>query len=108
MISHLLPGIDHLFTEQYLFQQISYLGERVLTGRKNAPYFNLSNWNLFYIDPDPEEPIPTVETELEVSEDNIDKSNDKKREAIHAYNDGKYEEAVNAYSEAIALNPSKY
>ncbi|KAL1459125.1 hypothetical protein WDU94_011132 [Cyamophila willieti] len=57
------------------------------------------------LNPDPEEPIPDVATEQEVSEENVDKSNDKKREAIHAYNDAKYEEAVNAYTEAISLNP---
>lgn len=57
-------------------------------------------------EPDPEEPIPDVAMDVEVSEENIDKSNEKKREAIHAYNDGKYEEAVAAYTEAITLNPS--
>lgn len=58
-------------------------------------------------EPDEEEPIPDVATDIEVSEEDIDKSNEKKREAIHAYNDGKFEDAVNAYSEAIKLNPSK-
>ncbi|KAI5702681.1 hypothetical protein M8J75_002953 [Diaphorina citri] len=57
-------------------------------------------------EPDEEEPIPDVATDIEVSEEDIDKSNEKKREAIHAYNDGKFEDAVNAYSEAIKLNPS--
>lgn len=55
--------------------------------------------------PDAEEPIPEIVVEQEVSEENMDKSNEKKREAIHAFNDAKYEEAVNAYTEAIALNP---
>lgn len=43
----------------------------------------------------------------EVTEEEIEKSNEKKRAAIELYSEQKYEEAINAYTEAILLNPSK-
>lgn len=47
-------------------------------------------------------------TEQEITEDDINKSDERKRNAIELYSEQKYDEAVNAYTEAILLNPSKY
>uniref|UniRef100_A0A1B6DCL6 STI1 domain-containing protein n=1 Tax=Clastoptera arizonana TaxID=38151 RepID=A0A1B6DCL6_9HEMI len=58
------------------------------------------------VEPDVAEPLEAFDELLEVSEENIDKSNEKKRDAIHAYSEGDYKKAVEAYSEAIQLNPS--
>lgn len=41
----------------------------------------------------------------EVSEEDMDKSNEKKREAISAFSEGDFEKAVQIYTEAILLNP---
>lgn len=43
----------------------------------------------------------------EVTEEEMEKSNEKKLEAIELVSEGKFEEAINAYTEAILLNPSK-
>lgn len=61
-----------------------------------------------FSDPDVAEPLDAFDETLEVSEEQIDQSNDKKRDAIHAYSEGEFEKAVDAYSEAIKLNPCMY
>lgn len=44
----------------------------------------------------------------EVSEEDMDKSNDKKREAMSAFGEGDFEKAVQLYTEAILLNPGRH
>lgn len=43
--------------------------------------------------------------DVEVSEEDMDKANEKKREGIALYGSGSYEEAVKMFTEAIKLNP---
>ncbi|KAG8235969.1 hypothetical protein J437_LFUL017905 [Ladona fulva] len=58
------------------------------------------------IEPDTDEPQPMGgDFNAEVSEENIEKSNEKKVEAISQFSDGNVEEAVKLYTEAIMLNP---
>jgi len=45
------------------------------------------------------------EGEIEISEEAMDASNAKKREAVEFYSNGEYEKAAQAYTEAILLNP---
>lgn len=42
---------------------------------------------------------------VEVDDDAIEKSNEKKREAVGHFSEGNYDEAAKAYTEAILLNP---
>jgi len=42
--------------------------------------------------------------DIEVSDEAMDKSNELKMEAVGLFNDGKYQECVNQYTEAIKLN----
>ncbi|XP_065201514.1 hsc70-interacting protein-like [Planococcus citri] len=58
--------------------------------------------------PDPEEEIEDVSSliDQEVGEDDIDKANEKKIEAICQYNEGNYEKAAELFGEAVKLNPS--
>lgn len=58
------------------------------------------------IQPDNDPPQTMGIADHEVTEEDIEKSNEKKREAIELVSDGKFEEAVNAYTEAILLNPN--
>jgi suppressor of tumorigenicity protein 13 len=41
----------------------------------------------------------------EVTEEDMDKANEKKREAISAFSEQEFEKAVQLYTEAILLNP---
>jgi len=41
----------------------------------------------------------------EVSEEDMDKANEKKREAISAFSEQEFEKAIELYTEAILLNP---
>lgn len=44
-------------------------------------------------------------TEVEVSEENIEKANEKKMEGLSQYSEGNYEKAAQLFTEAIELNP---
>ncbi|XP_063232981.1 putative protein FAM10A4 [Bacillus rossius redtenbacheri] len=57
------------------------------------------------IEPDDEKPQPMGDADKEVSEEDIEKSNEKKREAISAFAEGDYQKAIQMYTEAILLNP---
>ncbi|XP_046665366.1 putative protein FAM10A4 [Homalodisca vitripennis] len=57
------------------------------------------------IEPDTAEPLPEVDEAMEITEEQMDQSNEKKREAIKAYSDQEYEKAAEFYTEAIKLNP---
>lgn len=57
------------------------------------------------IEPDTDAAQPMGDVDKEVSEEDVDKSNDKKREAIDAFNTGEFQKAVDVYTEAILLNP---
>lgn len=56
---------------------------------------------------DPEEEIEDVTglIDQEISEENIDKANEKKIEAIGQYGEGNYEKAAELFAEAMKLNP---
>ncbi|XP_049836678.1 putative protein FAM10A4 [Schistocerca gregaria] len=56
------------------------------------------------VEPDKDESLPMGELGKEASEEDIEKSNEKKREAISAYAEGEYQKAVDLYTEAIILN----
>lgn len=43
----------------------------------------------------------------EVTEEDMDKANEKKREAITAFSEQEFDKAVQLYTEAILLNPGK-
>ncbi|KAK6637262.1 hypothetical protein RUM44_007676 [Polyplax serrata] len=58
------------------------------------------------IEPDNDPPQTMGYTEQEITEDDINKSDERKRNAIELYSEQKYDEAVNAYTEAILLNPN--
>lgn len=60
-----------------------------------------------HLEPDNDPPQVMGSSEKEVSEEDMEKSNEKKREAIEFFNEEKYDEAIYAYTEAILLNPSK-
>lgn len=63
---------------------------------------------LKFSEPDTPEPLKEYEPAAEVTEEAIEKSNEKKIEAIGAYQEGDLEKAFNLYSEAIEVNPSKF
>lgn len=60
--------------------------------------------------PDPEEEIEDVSglIDQEISEEDIDKANEKKIEAIGQYAEGNYEKAAELFAEAVKLNPGSY
>lgn len=62
---------------------------------------------LLCLEPDVAYPLPPFNESAEVSEEQVDKSNEKKREAIGAYSEGEFEKAAELYTEAIEQNPSK-
>lgn len=57
------------------------------------------------VEPDNDVPEPMGDEAKEVTEDDIDASNEKKRAAVDFYMQGEYEQASKAYTEAILLNP---
>ncbi|XP_075234889.1 putative protein FAM10A4 [Lycorma delicatula] len=58
------------------------------------------------IEPDTPEPLKEYEPTAEVTEENMDKSNEKKIAAIGAYQEGDLEKAFQLFSDAIELNPN--
>jgi len=58
------------------------------------------------IEPAPEEPQPMGDPDKEVSEDDMEKANEKRQEAMEAYSSGEFEKAAKLYTEAIILNPT--
>ncbi|XP_015274661.1 PREDICTED: hsc70-interacting protein [Gekko japonicus] len=57
------------------------------------------------IEPDKDEPQEMGDENTEVSDEMMDQANEKKMEAINALSEGKLEEAINLFTEAIKLNP---
>lgn len=57
-------------------------------------------------DPDVAYPLPPFNETVEVSEEQMDQSNEKKREAISAYSEGEFGKAAELYTQAIELNPN--
>nr|XP_056701994.1 hsc70-interacting protein isoform X2 [Euleptes europaea] len=57
------------------------------------------------IEPDMDEPQEMGDENIEVSDEMMDQANEKKMEAINALGEGKLEEAINLFTEAIKLNP---
>ena len=47
------------------------------------------------------------DSDKEVSEEDMEKSDEKKRAAIDAFNEGEFQKAADIYTEAILLNPGK-
>ena len=67
--------------------------------------------SLIHFKPEPEsEPVPEVFAvpTAEVSEEAIDQSNGKRSEAMEALSDGRFEDAITSFTEAIKLNPGLY
>ncbi|XP_054844488.1 hsc70-interacting protein [Eublepharis macularius] len=57
------------------------------------------------IEPDKDEPQEMGDENVEVSDEMMDQANEKKMEAINALGEGKLQEAINLFTEAIKLNP---
>uniref|UniRef100_A0A915HI21 STI1 domain-containing protein n=1 Tax=Romanomermis culicivorax TaxID=13658 RepID=A0A915HI21_ROMCU len=57
------------------------------------------------IEPDTAIDLPMGDESVEVTEDMIEKSNDKRSEAVAAFSEGKYDTALKCFTEAIILNP---
>jgi len=49
--------------------------------------------------------LPMGDTSIELTEEQTDKADEKRGEAISAFNDGNYEEALKLFTEAIEMNP---
>lgn len=80
---------------------------------KCKPFFFFECWiqhtcHVIVKEPDTAEPLPDIDESVEVSEEQMDQSNDKKREAIGAYNEQEYGKAADLYTEAIKLNPGSF
>jgi len=56
-------------------------------------------------EPDSDEPQAMGDSDKDVTEEDIEKSDEKKREAIEAFGEGDYAKTVALYTEAILLNP---
>jgi hypothetical protein len=56
-------------------------------------------------EPDSDEPQAMGNSDKDVTEEDIEKSDEKKREAIEAFGEGDYAKAEALYTEAILLNP---
>lgn len=66
--------------------------------------------DIFAENPDPEikDDDVNVSPDVEVSEENIEKANEIRAQAIGQYAEGNYEKAVELFTEAIKLNPGHY
>ena len=58
-------------------------------------------------EPDSGEAQAMGDADKEVTEEDMEKSDNKKREAIDAFNEGEFQKAADIYTEAILLNPGK-
>jgi len=56
-------------------------------------------------EPDSDEPQAMGDSDKDVTEEDIEKSDEKKREAIEAFGEGDFAKTVTLYTEAIILNP---
>jgi suppressor of tumorigenicity protein 13 len=56
-------------------------------------------------EPDFDEPQAVGDSDKEVTEEDMEKSDEKKREAVEAFAAGEFQKAVDIYTEAILLNP---
>jgi hypothetical protein len=56
-------------------------------------------------EPDSDDPQPMGDADKEVTEEDIEKSDEKKREAMEAFGEGEFKKTVDIYTEAILLNP---
>ncbi|XP_013787333.1 hsc70-interacting protein-like [Limulus polyphemus] len=61
--------------------------------------------NTGVIEPDTDEPQPVGDESVEVTEEMMDESNEKRGQAMEAYSEGKYEDAIKLLTEAILKNP---
>lgn len=59
------------------------------------------------LEPDVAEPLAEFDEAMEVSEEQMDQSDEKKQEAIKAFSEQEHEKAANLYTEAITMNPGK-
>lgn len=67
----------------------------------------LCNQCLCFTEPDELEDITLPDSEKEVSDDDLEKSNEKKTEAVQAFQSGEFDNAIKLYTEGITLNPGK-
>lgn len=58
------------------------------------------------VEPDNDDPLPQGDASVEVSEENMDKSSEKRGQAMEAQSEGKLDEALKLWTEAIELNPT--
>jgi len=56
-------------------------------------------------EPDSDEPQAMGDSDKDVTEEDTEKSDEKKREAIEAFGEGDFAKTVTLYTEAILLNP---
>lgn len=61
----------------------------------------------FRIEPDELDDTTLPNPEKEVSDDDLEKSDEKKTEAVQAFQSGEFDNAIKLYAEAITLNPGK-
>uniref|UniRef100_A0A914DQT7 Hsp70-interacting protein N-terminal domain-containing protein n=1 Tax=Acrobeloides nanus TaxID=290746 RepID=A0A914DQT7_9BILA len=57
------------------------------------------------IQPEEDEPLPMGDTNKEVSEEDLEKANEHRDQAVTAFSEGDFQTAVDNYTKAIELNP---
>lgn len=58
------------------------------------------------VEPDNDDPLPQGDASVEVSEENMEQSSEKRGQAMEAQSEGKLDEALKLWTEAIELNPT--
>lgn len=58
------------------------------------------------VEPDSDEPLPMGDPSVEVTEEKMDQSSEKRSEAMEAQCEGKLDESLKLWTEAIELNPT--
>lgn len=64
--------------------------------------------SLSILEPDVAEPLAEFDEAMEVSEEQIEQSDEKKQEAIKAFSEQEHGKAAELYTEAIQMNPGKF
>jgi hypothetical protein len=56
-------------------------------------------------EPDFDEPQAMGDSDKEVAEEDVERSDEKKREAVETFAAGEFQKTIDLYTEAILLNP---